>query len=120
MRHKVEWVPDQRPGLTSSGKRVKHRGIKKRRILCATAVLLFSSDAILAQSLTRSIDANDPNDVLLVSFTLSAPASLNVQSYGYGGSGNAPGGRNAAGSIIAPGGFDPYVSVFSGIGPTAT
>jgi len=71
-------------------------------------------------SLTGSLDPNNANDVLLYGFTLSAPSWLTIQSYGYGGSGNAPGGTNAAGSVIPPGGFDTYVSLFNGIGAAAT
>jgi hypothetical protein len=71
-------------------------------------------------SLTGSLNSNDPNDVLLYSFTLNAPATVTIQSYGYGGSVHAPGGRNAAGQSIAAGGFDTYVSLFTGSGPGAT
>jgi hypothetical protein len=66
-----------------------------------------------------SLDPNNPNDVLLYTFALSAPSTLTIQSYGYGGSGNAPGGRNAAGSVIVAGGFDSYVSLFDGMGDAA-
>ncbi len=45
---------------------------------------------------------------------------MTIQSWGYGGSAGAPGGTNAAGTAIAGGGFDPYVSLFSGTGSTAT
>ena len=39
---------------------------------------------------------------------------LTVQTYGYGGSSNAPGGTNAAGSTIVAGGFDPIVGLYAG------
>jgi hypothetical protein len=39
---------------------------------------------------------------------------LQIQTYGYGGSSNAPGGTNAAGTVIVPGGFDPIVGLFAG------
>ncbi len=71
-------------------------------------------------SLTGSLNPNDSNDVFLFAFTVGAPASLTIQSYGYDGTGNAPGGTNAAGMVIAPGGFDPYLSLFAGTGPGAT
>jgi hypothetical protein len=70
--------------------------------------------------LTGSLDPNNPDDVLLYAFTLSAPSTLTIQSYGYGGASSAPGGRNAAGSVILAGGFDTYVSLFSGTGAGAT
>jgi hypothetical protein len=65
-------------------------------------------------SLTGSLDANNPNDVLLRVFTMSASSPLTIQSYGYGG------GTNAAGTVTPAGGFDTYVSLFTGTGPTAT
>jgi len=82
--------------------------------------LQFTANLAFAQSFTGILNPSDPNDVFLVTFTLSAPTSLNVQSWGYGGSSAAPAGKNAAGAVIAPGGFDPYISLFSGAGLTAT
>jgi hypothetical protein len=43
-----------------------------------------------------------------------------IQTYGYGGTANAPGGKNAAGVVIASGGFDPYISLFQGSGSSGT
>jgi hypothetical protein len=71
-------------------------------------------------SLTGSLDPNDANDVLLFAFTLGSSSKLTIQTYGYDGSANAPGGTNAAGTVIPGGGFDPYVSLFVGSGPGAT
>jgi hypothetical protein len=71
-------------------------------------------------SLFGSLDPNNPNDVLLYAFSLSTASTLTIQSYGYGGTSAAPGGTNAAGAVIPAGGFDSYVSLFSGTGPTAT
>src|SRR5258708_37366760 len=71
-------------------------------------------------SLTGSLDPNNPNDVLLYAFTLSATSTLTIQGYGYGGTSEAPGGANLAGAVIPSGGFDRYVLLFIGTGPTAT
>ena len=73
-----------------------------------------------AISLTGSLNPANSNDVLLVSFTLAGVTDVTIQSYGYGGTSSAPGGKNAAGNVIAPGGFDTYFSLFSGTGPSAT
>lgn len=88
----------------------------------ARALLVLSASGALAatQSLTGLLDPNDAQDVFLHPFTLSAPATVTIQSYGHGGTGNAPAGKNGAGAVIVSGGFDPYLSVFSGTGPTAT
>src|SRR5512143_1944174 len=71
-------------------------------------------------SLTGQLDPNNPQDAVLRTFTLSAPGSVTIRSWGYGGSSGAPGGTNAAGAAIAAGGFDPYVTLFAGSGPAAT
>jgi hypothetical protein len=71
-------------------------------------------------SLTGSLNPTDSGDVFLFQFTASNHATVLVQSYGFGGSADAPGGTNAAGQIIPSGGFDTYLSLFSGIGPSAT
>jgi hypothetical protein len=65
-------------------------------------------------SYTGSLDPSDANDFALFEFTLSVPAGVNIQTWGYGG------GTNAAGAVIAAGGFDPYVSLFQGKGNMAT
>jgi hypothetical protein len=56
----------------------------------------------------------------LVEFSVPGTTDVTAQSYGFGGSGSASGGTNAAGAVIPPGGFDPYLSLFMGIGSTAT
>jgi len=97
---------------------------RSRMRYCAAGLLVWTLLAAPCSatsiSLAGSLDPNDPNDVLLYAFTLSAPSTLTIQSYGYGGTGNAPGGRNAAGSVILAGGFDSYVSLFAGTGAAAT
>ena len=66
------------------------------------------------------------NDVYAFQFQVTGNVLLTAQSYGYGGTANAPAGpsnvagTNFAGQVINPGGFDTYLSLFSGFGPTAT
>ena len=86
----------------------------------STLLAFITTSLAIAQSFTGTLNPVDPNDVFLVRFTLSAPATVRVQSWGYGGSSSAPGGTNAAGTVIAAGGLDPYISLFSGSGITAT
>jgi len=71
-------------------------------------------------SLVGQLDPGNAQDVVLHVVTLSSPGSLSIQSWGHGGTSGAPGSTNAQGAAIPGGGFDPYVSVFSGSGPTAT
>lgn len=65
-------------------------------------------------SFVGSLDSSDPNSFALFPVTLAAAGALHIQTWGYGG------GINAAGTMIAGGGFDPYVSLFAGIGDSAT
>ncbi len=53
-------------------------------------------------------------DVVTETFTLTAPATIGLQTWSFGG------GTNAAGSLILPGGTDPFLGIFSGTGASAT
>jgi hypothetical protein len=53
-------------------------------------------------------------DVVEETFTLSSPATIGLQTWGFGG------GTNAEGTIILPGGTDPFLAIFSGTGASAT
>ena len=91
-------------------------------VVCSISVLLpglVLADAISLQG-TLALGAGAANDVFVYTFFVSAPSTVTIQSYGYGGSAQAPGGTNLAGAVIPTGGFDPYVSLFAGSGPTAT
>ena len=48
-------------------------------------------------SLVGQLDPNNPQDVLLHTFTLTAPGTVTIQSWGYGGSAGAPGGTERRG-----------------------
>jgi hypothetical protein len=54
-----------------------------------------------------------PEDTFLITLNLATGGNVTVQTYGFGG------GTNAAGAVIPSGGFDPFVGLFSGTGPTA-
>jgi hypothetical protein len=47
-------------------------------------------------------------------FTLSSPATIGLQTWGFGG------GTNAAGAVISPGGTDPFLAIFSSSGAILT
>ena len=86
-----------------------------RALLTVFAITLMAAAHAVAAPLsyTGSLDPGDANSFTLFEFTLPSAASVNIQTWGYSG------GVNAAGTLIAPGGFDPYVSLFSGTGPGA-
>lgn len=88
---------------------------------CFSVLTTAATPAYAASiSLTGSLDANDANDALLITFALASGASVEMQSFGFGGSANAAGGTNAVGDAIPAGGFDTYFSLFAGAGSTAT
>ena len=89
-------------------------------LLLSSLLLLPTLALATTISYTGKLDADNPDDVFLASFTLAAPSDVLLQSYGYGGSSGAPGGTNAAGTVITEGGFDTYLSLFKGSGPAAT
>jgi len=63
-----------------------------------------------------------PNEVNLATFSydpFTDGSLLNIQTYGYGGTSNAPGGVNLAGNVIVAGGFDPIITLYSGTGDSA-
>ena len=87
-----------------------------RSIPCCLAVAAaLCAQAAIAQtrSFQGQLDPDNPNAVALIEFETSANASLNIQTWSFGG------GVNAAGAVIAAGGFDPYASLFAGWGATA-
>src|SRR5271154_3338099 len=57
---------------------------------------------------------SNPNDTFEVTLTLASASDVTLQTYGFGG------GTNQAGTLIAPGGTDPFVGLFSGLGLGAT
>jgi hypothetical protein len=50
------------------------------------------------------------DDAQLIDFTLTSTTSIELMTWSYGG------GVNGNGDVIAPGGFDPYLSVFDAAG----
>ncbi len=70
---------------------------------------LCSADVVLSETGTLST----PEDTFVMAINLATAGNVILQTYGFGG------GTNAAGTIIPPGGFDPFVGLFSGTGPTA-
>jgi hypothetical protein len=88
-------------------------------LLVGLSVLLGASNASAATIVLLSAAGSlaTPNSVYEQSFVydpLTMGNTLVIQGYGYGGSSNAPGGRNGAGNIIPAGGFDTIVTLFAG------
>lgn len=92
--------------------------ILRNMLLSGLAIVGFLANAATV-SLTGDLDQNNPNDVALVTFELTRDSGVLLQSWGYGGSSGAPGGTNGVGNVVPPGGFDPYLSLFQGLGESA-
>lgn len=93
--------------------------IRKLLLLVGLSLLFSASSASAATIVLLSSTGtlSTPNSVFEQSFVydpLTMGNTVVVQSYGYGGSSNAPGGTNATGTTISAGGFDPIVGLFSG------
>lgn len=87
-------------------------------------LLTLNSSAALAGGIslrgTLQLSDGNANDTHAYTFGMSATSTVVIQSYGYGGSSGATGGTNLLGATIPAGGFDPYLSLFAGTGPSAT
>jgi len=83
----------------------------------ALFVLAFVPAAVLADSVSYVGTLANSTDVFETTFTLSSPATIGLQTWGFGGTGV---GTNAAGNPISGGGTDPFLAVFSGTGSGAT
>jgi PEP-CTERM motif len=91
--------------------------------LLLTALVAFAAGSALAdttQSYTGTLSSPDnatgtfdATDSFAVTLTLTGTSDVTLQTYGFGG------GANAAGTLIAPGGTDPFVGLFSGTGDPA-
>lgn len=88
---------------------------KPAAALAALLALAVNTGAPAATLSSQGLLAADnPNDVALIEFETSATASLDAQTWSFGG------GVNGAGQAIAAGGFDTYLSLFAGWGGAAT
>ncbi len=67
-----------------------------------------------ASSFSEVGSLSSTTDYVTFVLNLNFSGSLGLQTYGFGG------GTNVAHDIIPAGGFDPFVALFAGTGPTAT
>jgi hypothetical protein len=81
----------------------------------APYVCLLVLGAVVCQASTVSDTGtfSTPEDTVLIGVTLSTSGDITLQTFGFGG------GVNGASNTIAAGGFDPFVALFQGTGPTA-
>jgi hypothetical protein len=81
-------------------------------LLAATAALSPSARAN-GTSLSFTGTLASPENTFDVTLNLTSGSTVTLQTYGFGG------GMNQAGTVISPGGTDPFLAIFSGTGSSA-
>jgi len=82
------------------------------RILTFVALVMLTLSASGVYALDFSFTGNftNDNDVQLFNFSVGAPSTVTLRTWSYAG------GTNAAGQVIARGGFDPILALFDSTG----
>ena len=76
--------------------------------------LAFGTPAVRADTVSYTGTLSSSTDTAEFIVTLASAGAVDLQTYGFGG------GTNAAGTVISPGGTDPFLAIFSGTGSGAT
>jgi hypothetical protein len=84
------------------------------KISFAFLIAALIPGAVRGDSISYAGTLASSTDVVAETFTLTSPATIGLQTWGFGG------GTNAAGALILPGGTDPFLGIFSGTGGSAT
>jgi len=89
--------------------------MNKLKGLLLLTVLALSANTASADSSSSFVGTlNSSEDFFSTTLTLTTDEEVTLQTYGFGG------GTNQAGTLIAPGGTDPFVGLFLGTGSGAT
>jgi hypothetical protein len=89
--------------------------MKNLKCLVLAAMLAVGASAAFADSASSFVGTlTSPEDFFSVTVTVPSDTDLTLQTYGFGG------GTNQAGTLILPGGTDPFVGLFFGTGAGAT
>jgi hypothetical protein len=88
--------------------------MNKLKWLSLLAVVMLIASAARADGTSYVGTLTSPEDFFSVTLTLTSASDVTLQTYGFGG------GTNQDGTLIAPGGTDPFVGLFLGIGDGAT
>jgi hypothetical protein len=84
--------------------------------LVVLPLLLLSSSRASANAVSLTGSLSSPESVVDLTLTVGGVGAqtIDLQTWGFGG------GVNAAGNTISPGGFDPLLALFSGVGASAS
>ena len=86
----------------------------KSRFFQLAALTVLAAVPGLAANFSFTGNFGMDDDLATFTFQLNAPSTVTLVTLGYAG------GTNSAGQTILPGGFDPFISIFQGLGPTST
>lgn len=84
-----------------------------KTVLLAAAVALLPAGICRADNFSFTGNFSSINEVQEFTFTVGSGSDVVLRTYSYAG------GTNAAGQVIAEGGFDPILALFQGTGPSA-
>jgi hypothetical protein len=90
---------------------IQNRGVHQRIGIISWFLLIAGLCSAGTISYTGALAS--PEDTSLITITLSATSDVTLQTFSFGG------GTNGAANTILAGGFDPFVGLFQGTGPTA-
>jgi hypothetical protein len=85
---------------------------KWKAILTGFALASFAC-SLSGSSFSFTGSLATPEDIFTQTITLGSTQNVEIQTWGFGG------GTNSASAAIPAGGFDPFVGLFQGTGPTA-
>ncbi len=83
------------------------------RIAGSLSLFLFAAGLCSASTISETGTLTNPENTFLTTINLATTGGITLQTYGFGG------GANKAGHVISAGGFDSFVGLYSGTGPTA-
>ncbi len=87
--------------------------MKKLPCLLIFIALALGATAAYADTFSFTGTLSSPETIVVFVVTLPTPGEVDLQTYSFGG------GTNAAATVISPGGTDPFLAIFSGIGSGA-
>src|SRR6516165_388902 len=87
--------------------------MKTRHFLFGWLMTLLAAAIALADGTSFLGTLASPTSTFEATLTLTGTSDVTLQTYGFGG------GTNQAGTVVAPGGTDPFVGLFSGTGSGA-
>jgi hypothetical protein len=83
------------------------------RTAFAAVIAALLATPVFSSSFSFAGYFSHDNDVQMFTFSLFSDATVTLQTLGYGGSADLPGGTNAAGQVITAGGFESVLQVYN-------